>query len=95
MELGSALAKLRNAKGLTQREFAQEIGVSNGAVAMWETNKRQPDLEMLQRICDYFDVPLTRILGHGDRINATASKKSGFFFFNEWALCHSDRKSVV
>ena len=33
MELGSALAKLRNAKGLTQREFAQEIGVSNGAVA--------------------------------------------------------------
>ncbi len=89
MELGSAIAKLRNAKGLTQREFAQEIGVSNGAVAMWETNKRQPDLEMLQRICDYFDVPLTRILGHGDRINATASKKSGFFFFNEWALCHS------
>ncbi len=63
MELGSVLALLRNTKGLNQREFAKELGVSNGAVAMWETNKRQPDLEMLRKIAAFFNVSTDYILG--------------------------------
>ncbi len=63
MELGTVLAQLRTEKKLNQREFAQAIGVSNGAVAMWETNKRQPDLEMLKKIAIYYGVSTDYLLG--------------------------------
>lgn len=66
MELGTVLAQLRNQKGLNQREFAQAIGVSNGAVAMWETNKRQPDLEMIKKIAVYYGVSTDYLLGESD-----------------------------
>ena len=41
------LKELRQEKGLIQERFAQELNVSKGAVAMWETGKRIPDSEML------------------------------------------------
>ncbi len=63
MELGNILAQLRKQKKLSQRNFAEVIGVSNGAVAMWETNKRQPDLEMLKKIATFYDVSSDYILG--------------------------------
>ena len=63
MELGNVLAQLRSLKGLNQRDFAQALGVSNGAVAMWETNKRQPDLEMIKKISLFFNVTVDFLLG--------------------------------
>lgn len=65
MEIGNVIAKLRVSNGLNQREFAKKLEVSNGAVAMWETNKRQPDLEMVKKISNLFDVPTDYILGAG------------------------------
>ncbi len=63
MELGTVLAQLRSQKGISQRDFAREIGMSYGAVGMWETNKRQPDLEMLKKIAKYYNVSTDYILG--------------------------------
>lgn len=64
MNLGQVLAKLRKNKGLNQRDFAQAIGMSSGAIAMWETNRRQPDLEMLLKISNYFNVSVDYLLGN-------------------------------
>ncbi len=64
MNLGNILAKLRKERGLNQRDFAESLGVSNGAVAMWETNKRQPDLEMLLKIARYYCVSIDYLLGN-------------------------------
>lgn len=36
------IAARRNALGLSQQELAEELGVSQSAVAMWETGKRKP-----------------------------------------------------
>ena len=63
MDLGTVLAQLRSQKGISQRDFAREIGMSYGAVGMWETNKRQPDLEMLKKIAKYYNVSTDYILG--------------------------------
>ncbi len=63
MEFGNTLAKMRTLKGLSQREFANLLGVSNGAVAMWETNKRQPDLDMLKKIANFFNVTIDYLIG--------------------------------
>ena len=50
MEIGRMISKLRMEKGLNQRELASLLGVSNGAIGMWETGKRQPDLETIKKI---------------------------------------------
>lgn len=64
MELGNILAQLRKEKKLSQRELAISLGVSNGAVAMWETNRRQPDLEMLIKIAHFYNVSIDYLLGN-------------------------------
>lgn len=44
------LKKLRTANGLTQRQLADLLFVSNSTVANWETGIRMPDINMLARI---------------------------------------------
>ena len=58
MEIGHVIAKLREKKGISQKELANILNVSAGAVALWEVNKRCPSLESLVNIADYFDVSM-------------------------------------
>jgi len=44
------LKQLRKGMGLTQIQLAQEFRVSNGAVGMWETGKREPDFATIHRL---------------------------------------------
>ena len=60
------LKQLRKEKGMTQIELAQALGVSSGTVAMWETGKRKPQFETLNRLCDLFDRHLSYLLGSSD-----------------------------
>lgn len=57
------LKLLRKSKKLTQTELANILHLSHGAVAMWETNKRQPDNDTLGAIADFFDVTIDYLLG--------------------------------
>lgn len=54
--LSDRLKTLRKEKHLTQQKLANKLGVSCGTVAMWETNKREPDFEMLNQIAYFFNV---------------------------------------
>lgn len=60
------LKELRKEKGMTQIELAAALGVSSGTVAMWETGKRKPSFEMMERLTDVFDKRLDYILGTSD-----------------------------
>ena len=62
MEIGKIISQLRNDKGLNQRELAIHLGVSNGAIGMWETGKRQPDLETIKKIASFFNVSVDYLL---------------------------------
>lgn len=70
--LSEKLKEIRKAHNLTQIDFAKIFNISNGTIAMWETGKRQPDLEMLKSIANYFNVSIDYLLDvtvDGDRIN--------------------------
>lgn len=64
MEIGKMISKLRNEKGLNQRDFAKLLGVSNGAIGMWETGKRQPDLDTIRKIASFFNVTVDYLIGN-------------------------------
>ena len=52
---GTFINLLRKEKGLTQKELAELLHVTDKAVSRWETGKSYPDIEVLQQIAEYFD----------------------------------------
>lgn len=58
------LKELRKAKGLTLQKIADVIGVSNGTVANYENERREPRIDMLIKLADYFDVSVDYLIGH-------------------------------
>lgn len=63
------LKYLRNEKKITQRQLAKLLNLSSSTIAMYETGKRKPDCETLQRIADFFDVSTDYLLGRTDILN--------------------------
>ncbi|MGN0306213.1 MAG: helix-turn-helix transcriptional regulator [Lachnospiraceae bacterium] len=56
------LKELRKGLGLTQQELADLLNVSQNAIYNWENGKRQPRLEQLRKISEYFNVPLYELI---------------------------------
>lgn len=77
MTFGEILKKLRKRKGLTQIEFAKQFNISNGTIAMWEIDKRQPDSETLAKLADYFEVSVDHLLGREEKSPSEEQKSSG------------------
>jgi len=64
MEIGTVIRRLREEKGITQLELAKAIGISSGAVSMYEINNRIPKKELLEAIADYFNVDINYLFGY-------------------------------
>lgn len=48
---GEKIRRARKAAGLTQRQLAQQLGVSNTSVSNWEKDLSRPDADLLQALC--------------------------------------------
>ena len=59
---GSFLSELRREKGLTQKELAGKLYVSDKAVSKWETGVNIPDTSMLIPLSEILDVSVTELL---------------------------------
>lgn len=69
MTLGDRIKSQRKKLGLTQIAFAKNFQISHGAIAMWETNKRQPDNDTMLRLADFFGVSVDYLLGREETKN--------------------------
>ena len=56
MEFGTRIAELRLKQNISQEELASRLFVSKDLVSKWENNKRCPNFEMIERLCDIFFV---------------------------------------
>lgn len=63
---GERLKELRNEKNLSQKDLAKILGTTNSSVCDWETDRAQPDMEMLVRLGDFFNVSIDYLLGRTD-----------------------------
>lgn len=61
------LREIRNDNHMTQKEFAQKIGVTPAALSAYENNQKNPSVAVLQRIGESFDVSLTWLCGVAQR----------------------------
>ena len=72
--IGQIILELRKAKGSTQEELANAVGISPQAVSKWE-NGSTPDTELLPAIADYFSVPIDRFFGRTTHPNLSEAVK--------------------
>ena len=52
------LTKLRKNAKLTQLEFAEQINYSDKAISKWEKGESLPSIDILEKICDFFNITL-------------------------------------
>ena len=64
---GAFVAGLRKERGMTQKELAQQIFVSDKAVSKWERGAGMPDVSMLMPLAQALGVTVTELL-EGRRI---------------------------
>ncbi|MBE6655227.1 MAG: helix-turn-helix transcriptional regulator [Ruminococcaceae bacterium] len=64
--IGSFIAVLRKANGLTQRELADKLSISDKAVSRWERDETAPDLSLIPAIAEIFGVTSDELL-RGER----------------------------
>jgi len=62
MTVGDKILNMRKARGWSQEELADRIGVSRQAVSRWESNSAKPDADKIVDICDLFGVSADYLL---------------------------------
>lgn len=63
------LKKLRTDKEISQAKLANILGTYQQTVARWERGILQPDIDMITRIANYFDVTTDYLLGLSSNIS--------------------------
>ena len=60
--IGRFIAALRKASGMTQRDLAERLGVSDKSVSRWERDEGAPDLSILPVLAEIFGVTCDELL---------------------------------
>lgn len=63
---GKRILELRQAKGWTQKQLAEMIGVTDKAVSKWERGINYPDLSLLEPLAKAFETTVADLLGLED-----------------------------
>lgn len=64
IRIAENIRSFRKAAGLTQEQLAEAVGVTVGAVSKWEAGLSNPDLAMIVKLADLFEISVDVLLGY-------------------------------
>ncbi len=68
LKIGKFIAEMRRQQDLTQREFAEILGISDKSVSKWECGNGMPDVSLFPTICDVLKINLNELFS-GKRLS--------------------------
>lgn len=71
---GVRLKYLRMQDKLTQTELGNALDIAKSTISMYESGKREPDFETIEKFADYFNVDMATFFPSGE-IEKTADPK--------------------
>lgn len=74
------LKAIRKAKHLNQQKVALDLNISREALSYYENGKREPSLELLKKMSDYFNVSIDYLITGKDFQKKIKVKKRPDFF---------------
>ena len=66
-KIGKFILELRKQKGMTQKELAEKVGVSDKTISKWECGNSIPDITYLEALCNSLDISVNELLS-GERL---------------------------
>ncbi|KRG45815.1 XRE family transcriptional regulator [Stenotrophomonas panacihumi] len=70
MDIGARLQLVRTGRGLSQRELAKRVGVTNSTISLIEQNKVSPSVASLKKVLDGIPISLADFFTHDLEIAA-------------------------
>ncbi|MBE7078281.1 MAG: helix-turn-helix transcriptional regulator [Clostridiales bacterium] len=71
---GKFIAQIRKEKGLTQRELAQKLLISDKTVSKWECGNGLPEVALMSPLCEVLEITVNELLA-GERLFGSAYQK--------------------
>lgn len=77
------LRKLREEHNYSQTELGKLLNISNVTISQYESGVRNPDMETLSRIADFFDVSADYLMGRNENPKLVAAHTEKDLSFDE------------
>lgn len=74
IKIGRFIAEARRAQNLTQRQLADELGLSDKTVSKWECGKGLPEVSLMLLLCSRLEITVNDLLS-GRRVSAEEYQK--------------------
>ena len=82
MKVGDSMGEIRDnvkrnlgyylsLRGLSQKELAERLDVSQPAVTNWIKGKNSPDIEVVAKICDILEISVSDLFGKDEEVRAS------------------------
>ena len=71
---GELLSRLRKECGMTQKQVAEKLQISDRTVSKWERGKSMPDASIMLELCEILGITVNELLS-GERIKMEDYKK--------------------
>lgn len=96
------LSALRREKNISQRQAASELGISQALLSHYENGAREPGLNFVCRVCDYYGVTADYMLcrsddpagGRTDTVKAILGQLRGLIDSAEMAIDQNNGESI-
>jgi len=88
MFFSERLVQLRKLHGLTQKQLATDLQLSELAIQHYESRRRKPAFDILISLASYFDVSLDYLVGRSDNPTKVS-------FSSSWEECFRERLSEI
>ena len=73
-DMGKFICELRKESGLTQKDLAEKLNITDKAVSKWETGRSAPDIALLSPLSDALGVSVVELL-RGEKIGTEGFSK--------------------
>ncbi|HIR02492.1 MAG: helix-turn-helix transcriptional regulator [Acutalibacteraceae bacterium] len=74
IKIGRFIAEARKAQGLTQRQLADTLSISDKTVSKWECGKGLPEVSLMMPLCNTLNVTVNDLLS-GERVSEADYQK--------------------
>lgn len=67
-KIGAFVADMRKKQGMSQKQLADMVGVTDKSVSKWETGKSLPDISKMESLCEALHININELLS-GERLS--------------------------
>ncbi|HLS10433.1 helix-turn-helix transcriptional regulator [Lentibacillus sp.] len=101
---GTRMKELRKKRNISQEHAAQALGISRARYSHYENNYVEPDIELIRKIADFYNVKVDYLLGRTDiaddddeaQLQDLLNNPETELMFNDWKnMSEEERKEAI